>query len=103
VVFHWTPSLQRPGDCNQDGKVDLSDAVCLLGFLFLASPASLPCGDGASADLANRELLDWNDDAALDLSDAVGTLTWLFLGGPPHALGSGCRAMSGCPDACAAF
>jgi hypothetical protein len=91
------------GDCNQDGALDISDPVCLLGFLFLASPASLPCGDGASTNPANRELLDWNDDAVLDLSDAVGTLTWLFLGGPPHALGTEFRAIDGCPDLCGAW
>ncbi len=95
-----SPALQRPGDCNQDGELDISDAICLLGFLFLGSPAALPCGDGTSGDPANRELLDWNVDAAVDLSDAVGALTWLFSGGPPHAIGSECRGIGGCAETC---
>jgi hypothetical protein len=39
--------------------VDLSDAVCLLRFLFLGNPRLLPCDDGSPE--SNRELLDWNN------------------------------------------
>jgi hypothetical protein len=96
---------QYPGDCNQDGSVDLSDAVCVLGFLFLGSPERLPCGDGTVESQSNRVLLDWNEDASVDLSDAVSTLNWLFNGGPAHVLnadlqGSACVRIQGCPDRC---
>lgn len=91
---------QFPGDCSQDGGVDISDALCLLGFLFLGSPTVLPCGDGTGDDSANRELVDWNGDAGTDVSDAVALLGWLFLGSAPHVMGSGCRSMIGCPHAC---
>jgi hypothetical protein len=57
------------GDSNVDGVLDISDAVAILGFLFLGS-ASLSCDDAA----------DVNDDGALDLSDAVKLLGCLFLG-----------------------
>ena len=104
VIFRLTvpllPSGLVPGDCNADGTVNISDAICLLGHLFLGSPTMLPCGDGTRDDPANRELLNWNGDAGTDLSDAVALLGRLFLGGPPHVLGSECRAIGSCPDVC---
>jgi hypothetical protein len=92
---------QRPGDCNQDNALDVSDAICLLGFLFLGNPADLPCGDGTSSDSANTILLDCNGDGTLDLSDGVCVLTYLFAGGPPPVLGTECVSIPGCPDVCA--
>jgi hypothetical protein len=63
-------------DPNQDGDGDLSDALYVMGFLFLGTPKEIPCPKSA----------DTNDDGALDLSDPVYQLTHLFLGGPPpHA------------------
>ena len=90
--------LQRPGDCNQDGNLDLSDAVCLLNYLFLGiGGTGLPCGDGSNAHPANVELLSVNDDASIDLSDPVALLNFLFLGGPAHPLGVDCVAIGDCP------
>jgi len=93
-------STQLPGDCNQDAQIDLSDGICLLGFLFGGNPAVLPCGDGSSDDPANQELLSWNDDGEIDLSDAVALFSWLFLGGPEHLLGDECQTVAGCPHFC---
>jgi Zn-dependent metalloprotease len=62
------PSFRR-GDANGDGKVDLSDAVRSLSFLFLGTPAP-GCLDAADA----------NDDNRIDLSDGVFPLSVLFLG-----------------------
>ena len=59
------------GDCNDDGDVDLSDAVCTLNWLFLGGPAP-----GCLA------ATNTNGDAAVDLSDPVSLLNHLFLGGP---------------------
>jgi hypothetical protein len=95
-----TAGIQRPGDCNQDGLSNISDAICLLGHLFLGSPVRLPCGDGTTGDSANVRLLSWGGDPRIDLSDAIGLLRWSFLGGPPHALGVDCTVMEGCADAC---
>jgi hypothetical protein len=61
----------RRGDSNADGRVDISDAVYSLGFLFSGGAAPL-CRDAA----------DGNDDQKLDISDAVYTLNHLFSGGP---------------------
>jgi probable HAF family extracellular repeat protein len=92
----------QPGDCNADGDVNIADASCLLGFLFLGSPAALPCGDGTREDPASARLVNWSEGTGVDLSDAIGLLNWLFLGGPRHILGSECRPLPGCPAACGA-
>ncbi len=95
---------QVPGDCNQDGQLDISDASCVLGFLFLGAPAQLPCGDGSNTDPANVALIDWQPDGSSDLSDAVSLLTFLFNGGAPHPAAvsgneaQGCVEIVGCPD-----
>jgi hypothetical protein len=91
---------QKPGDCNQDGSCDISDAVCLLGFLFLGSPTRLPCGTGTRDDPANRALLDWSGDGNVDISDAIAKLGFLFLGRPGHVLGQACTPIPGCAGIC---
>jgi len=93
--------FQMPGDSNQDGQLDISDAVDLLGSLFLGDHSVLPCGDGTMAHPANKTLLDSNGDGDVDLSDAVHVLSFLFAGLPPPVLGTECTVVSGCPDVCA--
>jgi len=95
-----TTGTQLPGNCNQDAGVDLSDAVCLLGHLFRATPERLPCGDGTVDDLGNRLLLDCNGDNGIDLSDGVWLLGYLFRGSDPPVLGTACRSIAGCPNTC---
>jgi len=92
--------FQRPGDCNQDGTLDLSDGVCLLGHLFQGKPETLPCAGGTKDDPDNLALLSSNGDSDVDLSDAVYVLQFLFAGGPPPALGAACVEIEGCPDRC---
>ena len=64
----------KRADTDGNGQVDLTDAVALLGYLFLGTEAP-PCMDAADAD----------DDNTLSLTDAVFSLSWQFLGGkePP--------------------
>jgi uncharacterized repeat protein (TIGR03803 family) len=88
------------GDSNGDGGRDISDAVYLLGFLFLGSPQRLPCGSGRAGDGANLQLLDFNVDRKIDLSDPVSLLGFLFLGVSPPLSGLDCAAILGCPTAC---
>ena len=104
VVWRIVPSSDSevgilPGDCNADGSADISDAVCLLGQLFLSPDGGPPCGAELSA-AGNVELLNANGDEGLDLSDAVYFLTFLFLGGPAPAAGTGCIEIEGCPNLC---
>jgi hypothetical protein len=93
--------LQVPGDLNQDGGMDISDSIALLGHLFLGSPARLPCQDGNIGDPANLTLLDVNGDEELNLTDAIHSLAYLFMGGAPPALGTECLPIAGCSNACA--
>jgi hypothetical protein len=94
--------LQLPGDCNQDGLLDIADAICIFGVHFSGTPPAFPCGDGTSGDAANLELLDWQADRQIDLSDGVSALNWLFLDGPPHQLGRSCVRITWCDeDVCA--
>jgi hypothetical protein len=61
------------GDGNDDGRVDISDAVFTLLVLFAFTPTD--CADAADA----------NDDGALGIADPVYLLTYLYAGGgtPP--------------------
>ncbi len=57
------------GDSNQDAKVDISDVIYSLNYLFKNGP------DPACLDAA-----DANDDGQIDISDAVRILLYLFSG-----------------------
>ena len=70
------------GDSNGDGRFDISDAMTVLGLLFLGEPETILCEDAADAE----------DDGALLITDAVYILNYLFLGGP---------ALPGPRDGCA--
>ncbi|MGQ9589433.1 MAG: dockerin type I domain-containing protein [Planctomycetota bacterium] len=59
------------GEVNEDGVVDISDAVGILGFLFLGA-----------REPGDIEAADSNADGEVDLSDAIYVLNYLFLGGP---------------------
>ena len=104
VEVHPLGALQRPGDSNQDGTLDLSDAVWLLEHLFLGSPGkeALPCegGTASSPGQGDLALTDVNADSRIDLSDPVGILGFLFLGAKPPALGTECVRIVGCPEKC---
>ncbi len=55
------------GDTNQDGRIDIADAIAVLQHLF-AAPIKLPCMDAADA----------NDDEALNIADPIRILGHLF-------------------------
>ncbi len=92
--------LQLPGDSNQDGSLDLADAISLLFRLFGGAAMTLPCAGAGIGDAGNGTLLDSNGDTRVSLSDAVHVLAHLFRGGPPPALGMRCARIEGCPDTC---
>jgi hypothetical protein len=60
------------GDPNEDGKIDISDPLFILGCKFL--------GTGCPGC---RDAGDLNDDGAMDISDAVYGLNFLFSGSLP--------------------
>lgn len=103
--------MQLPGDANQDGQIDLSDAIQLLHLLFISPETGLPCegSNGRNPGSGDLALLDWNGDLVLvsetqgvpniDVSDPVALLSWYFLGNSPaHVLGRHCTLIAGCPD-----
>ena len=87
----------RRGDVNQDGKMDLSDAVYVVERLFIVQDP-IPCGDSADA----------TDDGLVDVTDVIKITAYLFLGfepppppfsecGPdPTEDGLGCDSFSPC-------
>ncbi len=91
---------QRPGDANQDRRLDISDAVAFLRYLFSSTTVPLPCESEGIEDGGNLLLLDLNGDAAVDIADPVYLLAYLFRGGAPPVLGTACIRMEGCPNAC---
>jgi len=92
LVPGFTYGFQR-GDANDDGSLDISDAMRILMFLFAGVEAP-PCLDAA----------DSTDSEVIDLSDAVRLLDFLFRGDPPpptpfpqHGLDTGDPTL-GCGD-----
>jgi hypothetical protein len=62
----------RRGDANASGTLELTDAIVVLGYLFLGSERPA-CADAADA----------NDNGTLELTDAIFILNYLFLGSRP--------------------
>ncbi|MCA8959253.1 MAG: hypothetical protein KDC38_02020 [Planctomycetes bacterium] len=86
------------GDCNDDGGLDISDPVSLLGILFSGAGLA-PCDDAC----------DSNDDGGINVADAVHMLAFQFSMGPaptdpypgcgqdPTLDGLTCDTFSSCP------
>jgi len=67
--------LQLPGDVNQDGGLDLSDAIFLLMLLFdVESPIELPCEGEALTDEGTMTVLNVNGD---EIIDTAGPTHWI--------------------------
>jgi hypothetical protein len=78
----------RRGDVNADARLNLTDPVFVLNYLFLSSPAP-GCLDAA----------DTNDDGVLNLTDGLFLLNYLFLGGPELPSPHGEPGLDPTPDA----
>jgi hypothetical protein len=85
------------GNCDGDPSLNITDAISVLGFLFLGS-AEPACLEGCNT----------NDDGEVNITDGISILNFLFTGGPAPAApypdcgtdpteGKGCLAShSGC-------
>jgi len=85
------------GSARGTGEIDISDAIFIIGYLFLGGETP-PCLDAGDA----------NDDGKLDLSDGIYDLNFLFVGGaaPPEPFPGcgvdptedelGCEGFRGC-------
>lgn len=60
------------GDCNNDGDLELGDAVTSLAYLFTSGevPGCI-------------EACDFSGDSIIAIDDSISTLNYLFIGGPP--------------------
>jgi len=86
LAFAAAPAAGVPfvrGDANEDGSLDISDAIIALSTLFPSTvPPAVDCLDAA----------DSNDDGNFDIADPVALLAGLFGGGsvpPPPFPGCG--------------
>lgn len=68
------PEFKR-GDANADSKINLTDSVYLINYLF-ASGEMPPCFDAA----------DFDDNGVLNITDAIYLLNYLYLGDKPAPL-----------------
>jgi hypothetical protein len=64
----------RRGDADGSGKLDITDAISTLRFLYMGDAAPA-CKDAADTD----------DSGVLDLTDAISSLQFQFMGGPAPA------------------
>jgi len=75
-VWKVEPSVAKPqfvrGDANDDGALNIADAISILGYLF-GGQAAPGCLDTA----------DTNDDSAVNVADAISLLGHLFAGTGP--------------------
>lgn len=63
------------GDVNQDGNIDLADAISVIMYIWRWFPYTSPC----------ERAFDANDDGKIDLADAITLLTYVFQNGGPLA------------------
>lgn len=69
VALESAPFIR--GDANTSSKVDISDGIHILGYLFLGSPTALDCEEAADIDA----------NGTINIGDAVFLLGYLFNGG----------------------
>ena len=72
-AVEFTPAFEPAyltGDTNNDGLINVSDAVYLINYIFIAGPAPLPYYSG-----------DANCDGFVNVSDAVWIINYVFIGG----------------------
>ncbi len=80
------------GDADSNEKVELTDAVRILGFLFQGKQEP-SCLDAA----------DTNDNGKIDISDAISLLQYLFLGGSSPGLPYPARGIDPTADGLGCF
>jgi len=66
--------LFHRSDANDDGRLNITDGIFILNFLFLGGPEP-SCLESANA----------NDDETVNITDGIHVLNYLFLGGPSPA------------------
>jgi len=62
----------RCGDCDDNGSINIADAVVLVAYIFAGGTPPTPL-----------EVGDVNCDTLIDVSDVVYLVSYIFAGGPP--------------------
>jgi murein DD-endopeptidase MepM/ murein hydrolase activator NlpD len=75
------------GDGNDDGTVNIADAVCIVGYLYSGGPPPDPMESG-----------DVNNDCVLNIADAMYIMNYLTAGGPLPVCGWICPPDLMTPD-----
>ena len=70
----------KRGDADNDGSVDISDVVYLIGYIFGGGLAPITIRNG------NADGSDADGPGAIDISDAVYLIAYIFSGGPAPPL-----------------
>jgi hypothetical protein len=84
-VAHVSYNTQCPwlvADANNDGAVDIADAVYLIGYIFSGGPAPIPNAIGSG---------DADCSGAVDISDAVYLISYIFGGGAAPGATCDCK------------
>lgn len=81
------PKFFLRGDADGNEKLDITDAIKILNFLFLGGAAP-PCMDAA----------DFNDSGRVDISQAVSLLNYLYQGGSQPSVPFPRKGMDPSPD-----
>ncbi len=63
-----------PGDANNDGAINIGDAVYIINYIFKSGPAPIPYALCSG---------DANCDCAVNIADAVYLINYIFKSGPP--------------------
>jgi hypothetical protein len=71
--FYFIPLLSR-GDVNADSKLNVTDAIYLINYLFKGGPPPVSMEQG-----------DTNCDSKITVTDVIYLINYLFKGGPPPA------------------
>jgi dockerin type I repeat protein len=90
-------TIQRPADCNQDGKLNIADAISLIMVLFRPTEVTIPC-EGNLQSPGALALLDSDGDGKVNLVDITYLLKYLFQGMAAPVLGENCQPITGCGD-----
>jgi hypothetical protein len=61
--------LNYRGDCNGSGTIDIADLICMVNYLFLGIPSSVPLSE-----------LDCSCDEVVNIADVIRLVNYLFLG-----------------------
>ena len=75
------------GDVNGDERVDLSDVISLINWLFNGGPSPVPLVCQPFADVQNGDV---DANGTIDITDPIYMLNYMYLGGRP--LRGGCPA-----------